>query len=158
MSDSRFSDPRRAKRFRVLYIAATFETAFLEAIIRDRRNQNPGSLVIPLTELSSFVHVPVVVSRSLTLLDLRSGNPVAMGVPTDAVRAQSQRLGRQLSFSVYQHPDRIDGLCYPSRLNEGENLAVYDRAISKLEAGPRRTLDTCPELALLLDRYQIAIV
>jgi hypothetical protein len=44
------------------------------------------------------------------------------------------------------------------RRNENENLAVYDRAIHKLHAGPRRRLSVCDKLAPLLDRYRIVLV
>jgi hypothetical protein len=59
---------------------------------------------------------------------------------------------------LHGHPDHPDGLCYPSRLNGNDNIAVYDRALHKLSAGARRRLTACPELAPLLTRYRIAIV
>jgi hypothetical protein len=158
---SRFSDPRRAKhRFGVYYVGETFEVAFLETLIRDTRNYNPGKLLISRAEVSRYVHVVITVHEEFKVVDLRAGNPITMGIPTDAVRARAHAHahGRKLSVAVYRHRDRPDGLCYPSRLNQDNNLAVYDRAIHKLIAGPRRSLDQCPELATVLDRYQIAIV
>jgi hypothetical protein len=43
-SPSRFSDPREQQgdSFGVYYAGASFEVAFLEAFVRDRRNQHPG--------------------------------------------------------------------------------------------------------------------
>ena len=43
-------------------------------------------------------------------------------------------------------------------LNGDENVAVYDRAVPKLSAGPRRKLGACPELAAILETYRIALV
>jgi hypothetical protein len=85
-------------------------------------------------------------------------NHGAIVIPTDAVRASSHRLGQALSLSLYRHPDLPNGVCYSSRLNEEENLAIYDRDIHKLRAAPRRKLSECTELAEVFDQYRIAIV
>jgi hypothetical protein len=157
---SRFSDPRRIKRpFGVYYVGSTFEVAFLETQVRDKRDHRPGALPIPIEELTQYVHVPITVVQPLNLVDLRGGNPIAMGIPTDAVRARSQNEGRRASLSFYSHPDQPDGIRYSSRLNEHENLAIYDRAVAtKISASPRTRLIECAELAPVLDRYQISIV
>jgi len=159
-ASSRFSDPRRkpASRFGVYYVGHTFEVAFLETIVRDLRNGNPGPLILSANDLDDYVHVNVTVQARLDLVDLRGGNAVALGVPTNAVRASSHRLGQRASLAVYQRADRLDDIWYPSRLNGDENLAVYDRAVPKLAAGARRKLGTCPELAPILSAYHIALV
>jgi hypothetical protein len=157
---SRFSDPRRkpASRFGVYYVGQTFEVAFLETIVRDLRNGNPGPLLLSAKDLDDFVHVHVTVQARLDLVDLRGGNVVALGVPTNAVRASSHRLGQRASLAVYQRADQFDGIWYPSRLNGDENLAVFDRSVPKLSAGPRRKLVACPELAPILGTYRVALV
>ncbi len=159
-ASSRFSDPRNkpAKRFGVYYVGQTFEVAFLETIVRDLRNGDPGPLVLSASDLEDYVHVHITVQMRLGLVDLRGGNPVVLGLPTDAVRASSRRLGQRASLAVYRRADRLDGICYPSRLNGEENLAIYDRAVPKLSAGPRRKLGNCPELAPILTAYRVALV
>jgi RES domain len=159
-ASSRFSDPRRkpSKRFGVYYVGQTFEVAFLETIVRDLRNGNPGPLALSASDLDDYVHVFVTVRLGLDLVDLRDGNAVALGVPTDAVRASSHHLGQRASLAVYQRADRLDGIWYPSRLNGDENLAVFDRAVPKLSTGPRRKLGICPELAPILAAYRVALV
>jgi hypothetical protein len=159
LSPSRFSDPRlRVKRpYGVYYVGGSFEVAFLETLVRDRRNYNPGPLVVSLDELHRYVHVPIIVESPLNLVDLQGGNAIAMGIPTDALRASSHRAGQRVSLSLYRHPEHPDGISYTSRLNEGDNFAVFDHAIPKLRAGPRRAIDHCPELAPLLDRYRIIL-
>ena len=89
-SQSRFSDPRKnpARRFGVFYVGQTFEVAFLETIVRDRRNGNPGLLSLSAGDLDAYAHVHVTVRQALNLVDLRSGHAVALGVQTDAVRAR----------------------------------------------------------------------
>jgi len=159
-ASSRFSDPRKktANRFGVYYVGQTFEVAFLETIVRDRRNGNPGPLVLSANDLDDYVHVHVTVQVCLDLVDLLGGNAVALGVPTDVMRASAHRLGQRASLAVYQRADRLDGIRYPSRLNGDENLAIYDRAVPKLSAGPRRKLGTCPELAPILTVYRVALI
>jgi len=155
---TRFSDPRKTSRFGVYYVGQTFEVAFLETIVRDRRNGNPGSLVISATDLDAYVHVAITVSNALNLLDLRGGNPIVMGVPTNAVRASSHRLGQRLSRAAYDRPESLDGILYPSRLNNDDNLAIYDRSVGTLLAGARRKLSSCPELAPILTKYQVILI
>lgn len=157
---SRFSDPRAnpPRRFGVYYVGQTFEVAFLETIVRDRRNGNPGTLVLSSADLDAYVHVPITVSETLSLVDLRGGKPLALGISTNAIRGSAHHLGRRVSLAVYLRADRPDGIWYPSRLNGDENLAVYDRAIPKLTAGRRRKLTACPELATVLDMYRVALV
>lgn len=157
---SRFSDPWTSAKtcFGVYYAGGTFEAAFLETLVRDRRNLNPGKLLLSVTDLDAYVHVAVTVHASLDLVDLRGGNPVVMGIPTDAVRARSHRQGQRISRVLHDHAAAPDGLCFPSRLNGEDNIAVYDRAMPNLSAGPRRKLSACPELAAILTRYRIALV
>jgi len=157
---SRFSDPRKtpATRFGVYYLGGSFETAFLETIVRDRRNGNPGVLALSAADLDDYVHVPITMTRRVRVIDLRGGQAVALGVPTNAIRASTHRLGQRASLAAYLRADAPDGLWYPSRLNGDDNLAIYDRAIGALSAGPRRKLSTCGELASLLGAYRIALV
>jgi hypothetical protein len=56
-ASSRFSDPRRnhKNRFGVYYIGQTFEVAFLETIVRDLRNGNPGPLVLSSDDLARLI-------------------------------------------------------------------------------------------------------
>ncbi len=114
--------------------------------------------MLSIDELDRYVHVPIIVDQPLNVVDLRGGNPLTIGIPTDAVRARTHRDGQRVSLSFYQHPDRPNVICYSSRLNDDENLAIYDRAVPRLSAGPRRKLTECDEMATILDRYRIAIV
>jgi hypothetical protein len=84
-ASSRFSDPRKnpARRFGVFYVGQTFEVAFLETIVRDRRNGNPGMLVLSAADLDDYAHIHVSVQQPLSLVNLRRGNAVALGVPTN---------------------------------------------------------------------------
>lgn len=159
-SASRFSDPRKTplRRFGIFYAGQSFEVAFLETVLRDRKNGNPGALALSESDLDEYVHVAVTTLQPLNVVDLRAGAALALGLPTDALRAASHRLGQRASLALYQHTDRPDGIWYQSRLNGEDNLAVYDRAVPKLSAGARRQLRRCPELALVLNRYRVTLV
>jgi hypothetical protein len=99
----------------------------------------------------------VTVQAPLRLVDLRRGSCIAMGIPTDAIGAAAHGAGRRTRLALYRHADGVDGMCYPSRLHGSDNLAVYDRAVSKLHAGPRRPLGVCTELAPVLTKYRVAL-
>jgi hypothetical protein len=109
-------------------------------------------------DLDAYDHAQITVDHALNLLDLRGGNAIAMGVPTNTIRANTHRLGQRASLAVYQRAEQLDGIWYPSRLNGDENLAVYDRAVGKLSAGLRRPLTACPELTQILNTYRVALV
>ncbi len=159
-SAGRFSDPRKnpPRRFGVFYVGRSFEVAFLETVLRDRKNGNPGALALSESDLDDYVHVAVTTLEPLNVVDLRAGTALALGLPTDALRAASHRLGQRASLALYQHTDRPDGIWYPSRLNGEDNLSVYDRAAPKLSASTRRQLRKCPELAPILNRYRVTLV
>jgi len=139
-------------------VGGFFETAFLETIVRDRRNGDAGVLALSAADLDDYVHVPVTMTRPVNVIDLRGGQAVALGVPTNTIRASTHSLGQRASLAAYLRADSPDGIFYPSRLNEEENLATYDRAVGALSAGPRRKLSVCVELGNILDSYRVALV
>jgi hypothetical protein len=55
----------------------------------------------------------------LDLVDLRGGNAVALGVPTNALGASSHCLGQRVSPAVCRRADQLDGIWHPSRLTDG---------------------------------------
>jgi len=160
-TQSRFSDPRRRvarSRFAVLYLGSSLKVCFLEALLRDRRNGVVGDYPIDESELTvrSFAEIEVV--RSLTLVSLMGDAPVRMGVPSDVARGSNQVLAREWSVAFYEHPSAPDGIIYASRLNGETNLAIYDRAVSKLRARPQVQLIRAPGLANVLNDLKVALV
>lgn len=158
---SRFSDPRRrvaANRFGVLYLGASLKVCFLEAVLRDQRDGVVGSLAIGEDEFESRRFAEIEVTSALNLVDLQDDCAIRMGVPTDVHRASKQTLARRWSVAFYEHPSRPDGIIYPSRLNGEINLAVYDRAVSKLQASRVRTLKAAPGLATVLNDLAVELI
>ena len=68
-SSSRFADPSKhpPQRFGVYYVGQSFEVAFLETILRDRKNCNPGTLVLAESNFDDYVHVAVTTEQPLDL-------------------------------------------------------------------------------------------
>lgn len=159
-NESRFSDPRNLhaqERFGVLYVGTSLKVCFVEAILRDSRNGIIGALLLAEKEITDRDYVEIQVIDDLRLVDLRSDNPLRMGIPSDVVGGSDQRLARRWSLALHNHPAEPDGILYPSRLNEEINVAVFERAIPKLTQSARVHLDTIPELEHILDRFQVAI-
>jgi hypothetical protein len=160
-NSSRFSDPRRrvaANRFGILYLGVSLKVCFVETILRDRGNGRIADLPIAEAELRARRCAEVRAGRPLLLVDLRADAPIRMGVPSDVVGASSQGLARAWSLAFHEHPSGPDGIIYPSRLNEETNVAVYGRAIAKLEVTSVRPLLAAPGLAAVLEALNVALV
>lgn len=160
-SPSRFSDPRRRvpqNRFGVLYLGQSLSVCFLETILRDRRNGAIGDFPISERELLSRKYAEISAKRTLRLVDLKGNAGIRMGVPSDVGRASSQNLSRLWSVAFYEHPEKPDGVIYPSRLNGEINLAIYDRAVPELVLAKMTRLMDATELASVLNNLKVALV
>ncbi|MBJ7439483.1 MAG: RES family NAD+ phosphorylase [Sphingopyxis sp.] len=158
---TRFSDPRRRKpenRFGVLYLGASLKVCFVETILRDRRDGLVGEIEIEESELSDRYYSQISAREPLRLINLNDDGLVQMGIPTDVARGRSQTLARKWSLAIYEHPAAIDGILYPSRLNNETNMAIYDRATSKLSEVRTCDLDKAPGIGPVLDRFQVAFM
>jgi hypothetical protein len=130
---------------------------FLETVLRDRREGLVDDLPIDEVELKHRHYAEIAVAAQLRLVDLRGDNAVRMGVPTDVVRAQRQNLARRWSVAFHEHPSQPDGIICPSRLNGATNVAIYDRAIQKLQPDRVVTLLGAPGLAQVLDDFRVGL-
>ncbi|MGR3715274.1 MAG: RES family NAD+ phosphorylase [Thermohalobaculum sp.] len=158
---SRFSDPRRRvaeSRFGVLCLGTSLKVCFLETIIRDDRDGIVGQVEIAESELDDRRYADIQSREPIQLLDLTGDGPVRMGIPSDVARSRGRTLARKWSVEFYEHTSRIDGILYPSRLNGENNLAVYDRAISKLRVVSERDLKHAAGLPDVLDDFLVALV
>lgn len=79
------------------------------------------------------------------------------GRAVQLARGTDHRLGQAWSVAFHEHPDVIDGIIYPSRLNGHVNLAVDGRAVAKLRPTRLRRLIDVAELAPVLDELEVAI-
>lgn len=155
-NDSRFCT--RKGGYSVLYAAEDFATAFVETVVRDALVGRTTRRIKPvvLTTRCATIFEP---ADRLSLLDLRNDGCIALGAPTDAIRARNHAAGRALGRSIHDgHPD-VDGILYASRLNGRDCYAIFDRAVQKLGDGspPPFTLEHHPELPTVLSAYRIGI-
>jgi RES domain-containing protein len=152
---SRFCDGRS---FAVVYVARSFETAFIEVVVRDRFVQK-NRRTIPYGDLTarSWIRFSTKSAGKLSLLDLRETGCLDIGAPTDATHARNHAAGRALGGAIYRQHRSIDGFLYPSRLTGSECLVIFDRAASKLHAIESGGLVEFQELPDVLDRHAIAL-
>jgi hypothetical protein len=158
---SRFSDPRRcvaANRFGVLYLGESLKVCFVETVLRDQRDGAIGDLPMEEAELHHRYYAEIEIAEPLALVDMREDGAVVMGVPTDVVKASTQTLARAWSVAFYEHPEQPDGIIYPSRLIGQTNLAVFDRATTKLRAVQKTKLIAVTGLAGVLNDLRVSIL
>jgi hypothetical protein len=154
---SRFSDPT-GSAFGLVYLGSSAKVSFVETILRDRADGRGEDCVVELAEIEKRSIATIEPTADLSLVDLTGDGGLRMGVPSDVVGARTQTLARAWSVAFHDHPDRPDGILYPSRLNEERCVALYDRAVNKLRATASPRLIECKtELAAILDDLQIAI-
>jgi hypothetical protein len=88
----------------------------------------------------------------LRFLNIRGEAAYVLGVDTDAVQARAHQPGQVFSEWLHAETD-FDGLLYDSRLTGRACVAVYERALPKIDASPAKPLlahaDLVPELRRL---------
>jgi hypothetical protein len=153
LSVSRFCDGRSG--YGVLYAALTFDTAFAETILRDRFVQR-AQRTVSLDEIlaRAWVRCSTRQAAMMTLIDLGDSGCLDLGAPTDAIRSRHQAAGQALSRAIYREHEDVDGFVYPSRLTGGDCLAIFDRAVAKLDALETGGLKDHPKLPDVLIRHQ----
>ncbi|WP_404336246.1 RES family NAD+ phosphorylase [Sphingomonas sp. MMS12-HWE2-04] len=150
---SRFSSPGR--RFRVLYAAASFRTAFAEAVVRDRL-EDRRRRIIRETTLEGYAITQIASTRPLKMLDLTGDNAYQLGLNTDAVRARTHQPGQVFAERLVAETD-FDAIAYTSRLTGELCLAIFDRALCDIVGSPSRPLLTVAELSVELRRLKMSV-
>jgi len=73
-------------------------------------------------------------------------------------KGRRQSLARKWSLAFHDHPQKPDGIIYPSRLSGQTNLAVFDHAIVKLKVAQVVRLMAAPGLSSVLNDLKIGII
>jgi len=150
---TRFSSP--TNMFQLVYIAQDIATAIAETIVRDRF-EGTSNRVLDETEIDNWAVAEVTAISDLTVLDLRTTGLLRLGVSTDAARGKAHAEGQQLSEAIYS-AYAVDGLLYSSRLTAANCLAVYDRAVPKLNSTTAVPLLRHPNLIPALNSIGVKI-
>jgi hypothetical protein len=155
---SRFSDPT-GHAFGLVYLGSSLKVCFAEAVLRDRGDDEFYRFPITWRELEALTCAKIEVAEALRLIDLTGDGPLTMRIPSDVVGARDQTLAQLWSEAFHRHPDAIDGVIYPSRLNEERNIAIYERSLGKLAVkGTSRLVALREELAAIIDKFEIGII
>jgi len=155
---NRFDDPQR--RFGVMYVAETFNGAFVEVLGVDAATV-PGSSLSE-QELRTHAWSLVPMASPWRLVDLSGPGPIAIGAH-GGISTCDHGIAQRWSRQLYVHPDKPDGIYYRCRGDLSESaVALFDRARDKL-GSPRAmgSLAAAPNRVILgtaLERYRIAIV
>jgi len=136
---TRFASPTDS--FKLLYIAKDLPASVAEAVVRDRfEGITPREMMV--SEFHGWGACEVSAAAELKLLDLRGNACFDLGLSTDIVGAKAQDEARAFSQQLYDATN-LDGILYMSRLRRRtECIAVYDRAVAALRAGPVVDLET----------------
>lgn len=153
LGPSRFSSPSGA--FRVLYAAQDFSTALAEAVVRDRFVDRQRRYIGRSTLAGRFVTL-ISTTAPLKLLDIRGSAVYTLGIDTDAVRGRAHDHGQAFSEWLHAKAD-FEGLLYDSRLTGRACIAVYERALEKIDASPAQPLLAHADLVLELQRMNIIV-
>ena len=125
--ESRFAAPDdTAPQFLTLYAATSIETAFREAVLRDKMDR-ATERKIDDSEIESRACVQIESKRSLRLLDLTAGAAQRFGVPTSILHATTDayRASRDFALHVHDHTD-AEGIFYPSRFDDSRRcVAIF---------------------------------
>ena len=152
---TRFASPDDS--FKLLYAARDLKTAIAETIVRDRFEGRKKRLLME-EELDERAIASLVCTANLDLLDLRGEGASRLGVSTDVVRGKSQRPGRAFSAKLYRE-STLDGILYASRITNDDCLAIYDRAVGKLDPNcPVANLVALADLVPALDALDVTVI
>lgn len=143
--------------FGVLYVALSFEGAFMETVIRDRFHGTPLPLLIDEEDLTSRAVSRLGWSETRLLRVADFTKPlVAAGGDGLILSTPDYNITNKWSSAVYCHPGNVDGILYRSRYSGQECIAIFERAAFIARDHPVSLIEH-PELSALLDTYEIGI-
>ena len=153
-SPSRFSDPKG--QYAVLYAAESVRCCFWEALARNRFTHRKKR-ELPLSEVEDRVVVTLRSVGPLALVDLRDDGPVRIGAPTGVAHDANHAAARALSAATHAGIPDADGFLYHSRFIGHACVAIFSRALGKLEALDVGSLKRSSDFLDALDDYEITL-
>ena len=153
-SASRFSDP--AGNYAVLYVAESVRCGFWEAVARNRFTRR-RCRELPRADIESRLVVSVRSREDLSLIDLRGDGPIRIGAPTAVAHDSNQAAGRALSAATFADVSEADGFLFQSRFTGHLCIAIFDRAICKLDVLEIAPLIENADFLSALEDYDIQL-
>ncbi len=151
---SRFSDPAGA--YAVLYAAESVRCCFWEAVVRNRLTRNQRS-ELPRADIQVRDVVCLESREDLTVVDLRGDGPIRIGVSPAVTHDTNHAAGRALSAATFADVPEADGFMFQSRFMGHRCVAVFDRAIGKLNGIGVTPLIEHADFLEALDDYDILL-
>ena len=127
--DARWNDPER--QYGVLYVADSVEAAFAETFGHDvpQRYSPLADKFLDTLELEERELYRIETTRDFTLGLFQGAGLAALNLDAGLLATRDYELPQSWSRWVYEAPDDLDGLHYPSRLlPDRENTALFERA------------------------------
>lgn len=145
-------------RFGVLYASPFFDACMAETVIRDSFQEGTLPLVIDQSELDSrsISSLGIATPRALRLADFTQPL-LRVGGDGRIMSVEDYRIPNMWSDAVHAHPEGLDGIYFRSRFASQECVAIFDR-VDIIARGAPSPLNSFPELAPFLDKYEIAIL
>jgi hypothetical protein len=154
--DSRFDAP--AKEYGALYLAADLRGAFVETFIRGKK----GRHFITQEQLRPRLLAELRFPQGLRLVDLTGTGLARIGADGRLCAGGNYRLSQRWALALWQHPERPDGILYPSRHDLSQRCAVvFDRAgvgVSAVNLGSFLDQRHRALLGELLETYQFSLL
>lgn len=151
---SRFSDPKG--QYAVLYAAESVRCSFWEALGRNRFTRKKQR-ELPRFEVEDRLIATLRSTEPLALLDLRADGPVRIGAPTGVAHDANHAAARALSAATHAGVPAADGFVYHSRFTGDACVAVFSRALGKLDAVAVEPLIRSADFLDALDDYDITL-
>lgn len=169
ISHQRFADPIYWSRrglyrldspvadYGVLYTGRTFETALLEVF----GDQWLDSRIAARDFLKEFDVCELRLQRHLKVVNLSGKELNRLGTDANIFASLAYDVTREWARAFMEHPDKPQGIRYPSRKNERlHNFALFSTpaAIAAARVTRRYPLLEHPHLFRLLQSYKVALV
>ena len=151
---SRFSDP--AGEYAVLYAAATVPCCFWEAVVRNRLTRRRRR-ELPRVDIEARLVVSLQTQIDLTLVDLRGDGAIQIGAPPAVAHDSNHAAGRALSAATFADVPEADGFLFESRFTGHPCVAVFDRALGKLQVRSITPLIEHADFLQALDDYGVLL-
>lgn len=143
----RFDDPRAD--FGVMYMSRQKVGAFAETISRQFFGVDPEYRILFWSDYKDRKLSKIRCAQPLSLVSLTGDIDLArLGVDSQLTSTDDYSWGQSWSRLFYDHPDQVDGICYPARhAPETQSVALFDRALTQsfeITASFRLTPDETP--------------
>lgn len=122
----RFDQPDQG--YGILYVGEDEHASFIESFCRDRSVRKVAAAYIKQRNLFA-----ITASRPLVFVDLTGSGLVRVGADANLL-SSDYNISRAWGKAIWQHPDRVDGIRYHSRLDPSRFCcSLFDRSKEYLQ-------------------------